>query len=128
MTKEELQKEVGINLQKARIEKQMTREELAEKSEISPQFLANLEYGSRMMSLQTLRKLADALCVSADTLVYGNNSNARIREIGRLLEDQPEEVIRYIEELIYFTTTHISRFTGSDTSRKGVAETDELTV
>lgn len=128
MTKEEMQKEVGRNLQKARVEKQMTREELAEKSEISPQFLANLEYGSRMMSLQTLRKLADALCVSADTLVYGNNANTRIREIGRLLEDQPEEVIQYIEDLVYFTTTHIPQLSGSDTSRKGVAETDELTV
>lgn len=127
MTKEELQKEVGSNLQKARIEKQMTREELAEKAEISPQFLANLEYGSRMMSLLTLRKLTDALCVSADTLVYGNNANTRIREIGRLLEDQPEEVIRYIEELIYFTTTHISGVTGG-TSRKGAAEADELAV
>ena len=128
MTKEELQKEVGSNLLKARIEKQMTREELAEKAEISPQFLANLEYGSRMMSLQTLRKLADALCVSADTLVYGNDANTRIREIGRLLEDQPEEVIQYIEDLIYFTTTHLPGFTGSDTSGKGVAEADELTV
>lgn len=127
MKKEELQKEVGKNLQQARSGQNMTREQLAEKAEISPQFLANLECGNKMMSLPTLCKLADSLCISIDTLVYGYNTNTRLRNIERLLLNQSEEIVQYIEELILFTISHVPVCTDNGV-RQEVAQKDELAV
>lgn len=127
MKKEELQKEVGKNLQQARTERNMTREQLAEKAEISPQFLANLESGNKMMSLPTLYKLADSLCISINTLVYGYSTTTRLENIEKLLLNQPEEIVQYIEELILFTTSHVPVYTDSG-NRQEVAQKDELAV
>lgn len=127
MKKEELRKEVGKNLQQARMEQNITREQLAEKAEISPQFLANVECGNKMMSLPTLCKLADSLSISINTLVYGYSTTTRLENIERLLLNQPEEIVQYIEELILFTTSHVPVYTDSDV-RQEVAQKDELAV
>ena len=88
MTKQEMQKLIGHNLMRQRLAQNITREQISEKVGISTTFYANLECGNKMMSLVTLRKLADALCVSTDVLLYG---------------DQPEHYVAYIENVIRLT-------------------------
>lgn len=100
MTKQELQVLLGQNLLRIRTEQNMTREQLAEKVGISTTFYANLECGNKMMSLVTLRKLADTLCVSADSLLYGDAPSEKIQGIAMLLRDQSPETIAFIEKLI----------------------------
>lgn len=108
MEKNELQKYLGVNLQKARTERNMTREQLAEKAGISPTFLANLECGNKMMSVMTLMHLADALSVSVDTLVRGDSSDMQMKNIEILLRDQPADMVRYIEKLTHLSIEYIS--------------------
>lgn len=130
MTKKELQKQVGQNLQEVRAEKHMTREQLAEKAGISPTFYANLECGNKMMSLITLTKLAEGLGVCTDRLLFGQIQADRIKNIEMLLHDQPESVTRYVERLIAITLENIPSIIeeGSCHSnpKKEVSVNDEL--
>lgn len=100
MTKEELQKLIGQNLYRIRTSQNMTREELAAKVGISTTFYANLESGNKMMSMVTLRKMADVLCVSTDSLLYDDRPNERIHSIQMLLRDQPDRVSSFSEKMI----------------------------
>ena len=100
MEKSELQKIIGINIQKARIQRNMTRDQLAEKVGISTTFLANLECGNKMMSVMNLQHLADALCVSTDMLLYGDASHNRMSNMNALLRNQSPEMIQYLEKLV----------------------------
>lgn len=48
-----------------------TREELAEKLDISVTFAANIELGKKGMSIDTLIKICELLSVSADYIIWG---------------------------------------------------------
>lgn len=108
MKKRELQKVLGENLQKVRMERNMTREQLAEKAGISPTFLANLECGNKMMSVVTLTNLADALSVSVDSLLYGESFDTRLNNLVILLQNQTPDMIGYIEKLTYLSVAYLS--------------------
>ncbi len=100
MVKQELQTLVGNNLRVARLARNLTREELAEKVGISTTFYANLECGNKMMSIITLQKLSEALCVSADALLYGNAPNERIKGIAMCLHKLTQEDLEFVEKLV----------------------------
>ena len=61
--------EIGARLKQARIAKNLTQGQLAEKAGISVSFLSNLENGHQAMNIQTLSTLLDILNVSADWLL-----------------------------------------------------------
>ena len=48
-----------------------TREQLSEKSDISTQFLADIENGRKSMTAKTLRNISKALSLSADYILNG---------------------------------------------------------
>lgn len=52
----------------------ITREKLAEQVDVSPRFLAEVEAGKVGVSLQTLKNLSTALCVSTDYLLGLENT------------------------------------------------------
>lgn len=114
MTKQEIQKLIGHNLTRQRLAQNITREQISEKVGISTTFYANLECGNKMMSLVTLRKLADALCVSTDVLLYGDNTSGQIRSIEKLLSDQPEHYVAYIENVIRLTLNAFAQTENED--------------
>lgn len=100
MNKQELQLLIGSNLQKARTEQHLTREQLAEQVGISPTFYANLESGNKMMSLVTLRKLVDTLHISADYLLFGDGETGKINNLNLILRDIPAEKLTLTEKLL----------------------------
>lgn len=130
MTKQELQKTIGNNLMRQRTTGNLTREQLSEKVGISTTFYANLECGNKMMSLQTLQKLADALCVSTDVLLRGSDVSRRILSIEKLLQDQPEAFVAYIENMIRLSLKAFPQFTAASRENvdEGVQITDECTA
>ena len=92
---EKLNTEMGQRIKALRNEKRLTRERLAEKSEISTQFLADIEAGNKGMSAVTLYKLCKALCVSADYLLFGNTNNeCGITDIIKLIPDNQKENVK----------------------------------
>lgn len=70
----ELNFEVGKRIRNLREYAHYTRETLAEKADISVQFLADIETGRKSMTIRTLRNLSRSLHVSADYIIFGNTS------------------------------------------------------
>ena len=63
--------EVGRRVRLARQGRQMTLEQLAEAAETSVQFLSQVEKGEQSMTMIKFGKLARALRVSSDYLLFG---------------------------------------------------------
>ena len=91
---------IGNNLRKYRLLAKLTQDELAEKAGISTPFLANLERGSKGMSIHSLREFCKNLGVSADQLLFDPEPSNNIRNIEMLLKDQPEHVVLAAEKMI----------------------------
>lgn len=100
MTKEELAGIVSKNLIRFREENHLTQEEVVELVGISTSFYANLERGKKSMSLLVLRKIADALNISTDYLLYENRADIRIRNIELLLRKQSHNFAATVEQMV----------------------------
>lgn len=92
---------IGNNLKKYRLQNGFTQEALAEKVGISTTFYANIERGGRGMSIFTLKKLSEALGISADYLLGENSSETRLRNIEIMLETKPENFVAMVEKIIW---------------------------
>ena len=64
-------REMGLRIRKQREISGYTREQLAEKLEVSVKFCSDIELGIRGISIQTLAKLSDILGLSADYILFG---------------------------------------------------------
>jgi len=101
MQKVELQRILGNNLLRLRMEKKMTREQLAEKVGLSTTFYANLESGNKMMSVASLRKIADALGTTTDSILYSDRPCDAADRISASLRNYSEETALFAEKLIH---------------------------
>ena len=78
--------DIGERLRGIREGMQMTREEFSEKIDIPDSFLGQIERGERSLSVKTLKKVVKYTGVSADYLLFGNNSqNDTIQKINNIL-------------------------------------------
>lgn len=66
-----LDKSVGKRIRELREKQEMTREELANKAEITTKFLYEVENGKKGMSANNLYKIAIALSTSCDYILLG---------------------------------------------------------
>lgn len=63
--------DIGKRITELRKRNGWTQEELAEKADLTPQFVSYAESGKRAMRPENLLKLSKALCVSANYLLTG---------------------------------------------------------
>ena len=91
---------IGQRLKKARIDKKMTQENLAEKLDVSIAFLSRIERGSSHINLKRLTQICDILGVSEGFILNGvssNSSNYLTSEFNDILSSvSPEK-----QKLIY---------------------------
>jgi len=64
-----LKTSIGKRISERRIELGLSREQLADKLDITPRFLFDVEVGKKGMSFETFCKLRNVLGVSADWLL-----------------------------------------------------------
>lgn len=95
---DELTAEMGRRIKALRNERALTREKLAEKAEISTQFLADIESGNKGMSAATLYKLCRALNISSDYLLFGNSENEP--GIADTINSIPDEKKKFAQALL----------------------------
>ncbi|MBQ8459264.1 helix-turn-helix transcriptional regulator [bacterium] len=69
MDKKELLKKFGKNLKIERIKKDLTQEQLAEKLNVSQNYIACIETGKQNMSLGKILKLANTLNINIEKLL-----------------------------------------------------------
>ena len=85
--KKELNIQIGERIRRRREFLKMTREELAELVGVSALFMSYIETGRKGMSLATLKKLCEVLCLSADEVLLGHQ-----QELGEELMDLLEQL------------------------------------
>lgn len=84
------QKEMGRRVRNRREAKTLSREELAEQLGVSPQFVADIEYGNKGVSIKRLYMLCQILDVTADYILAGNVYS----------KDEDERAIKVCEEIM----------------------------
>ena len=78
----------GRRIRLMREYKGLTREAFAEIVDLSPQFIADIEYGNKGISVDTLRSLCKALEVTADYILFGKLYDAdKEEEAAQICDD-----------------------------------------
>ncbi len=83
--------DIGKRIRKRRKGCGFTQEQLAEYAEISVDFLGLIETGHNSMKVQNLAKIAFALNVTADYLIYGTTPYKENPKINMMLSVVPEK-------------------------------------
>lgn len=103
-------KEIGACIRKQREALGYSRENLAELTDISNSFLADIERGERGFSVAHLGKLSCVLCMSTDYILFGKEQAADLSFVTDMrsgLDEkyypQPEELLRVYLKTITIT-------------------------
>lgn len=75
--KKEINIQIGEQIKRAREQAKLTQEQFAERIEVSPQYVSDLERGVVGISIATLKRACIVLCVSSDQILFGNQASNR---------------------------------------------------
>ena len=92
--------EIGDRITERRKQLGMTQEALAEKGNMTPQFVSYAEAGKRAMRPENLLKISSALEVSADYLLTGEIVDKDLLILSNKLRSLSSSQLRIIESII----------------------------
>lgn len=95
--------EIGARIKENRTAQKLTREQLAELSGYSANFIQEVERGRSGLSSESIRAFSVALKISADTLLFGETPEGFEYIIQKLKTVPPQKldhVVRILEEAI----------------------------
>lgn len=99
-TKKEINIGIGEQIKRAREEARLTQEQLAERVEVSPQYISDLERGVVGVSIATLKRVCGVLCVSSDRILFGAHGSDRGAVLADKCRDLSEEQFRLLNEIV----------------------------
>lgn len=91
---------LGKRIKEVRGQRMLSQEELSELADVTAQYISYVETGRKRVSLQVLVNIADALSVSVDELLLGNQKteiSLYLVELTNLIE----ECTRYERRVVY---------------------------
>jgi transcriptional regulator with XRE-family HTH domain len=92
---------IGKRLRRQREKMSLTRDQLAEQIGISPQFLAEIENGSKGMSAETLYKMCKRVNLSADYMLLGRQSASDLQTPAvEMLRQIPPQYAEMVENIL----------------------------
>ena len=98
-----------------RIEKKFRQEDLAEKAELSPNYIGMIERGEKTPSLETLVAILNALNISADMVLcdvlqtgYQVKSSVLNEKISELSEEDQSRIFDVVDVLIQHSKSSFS--------------------
>lgn len=92
--------EIGQRIIERRKKLGLTQEELAEKGDVTPQFVSYAELGKRGMRPENLVKISGALGVSADYLLTGEIVDRDLLLLSEKMRKLTPSQLRHIESII----------------------------
>lgn len=101
---------IGQRVKEIRLQSKVTQAVLAEWIDMSDTYISHIETAKKRASLKTLVKIADALGVTLNQLLSGNqeNDSGQYRtELVQLIEDCSSYEKRMIYEIAFATKTSI---------------------
>ncbi|MCM1166517.1 MAG: helix-turn-helix transcriptional regulator [Lachnospiraceae bacterium] len=107
-------KEVGGRIKEIRKERGITQEQLAEYADVSVDFIGLVETGKSTLKVSTLAKIATALNISSDYLIYGDAPYVENPKINAMLAKVPDSKKKQAEKLVALFLSAIS----TDDSKK----------
>lgn len=101
---------VGGNIRKYRQIKKLRQEDLAELTDLSPNYIGMVERGEKIPSLETLIAIVNALGVSADMVLadvlscgYQIKASLLIEKLDSISEQDRSRIIAVVETLLQYT-------------------------
>lgn len=101
---------IGRNIKKYRIEKKLRQEDLAEKTDLSANYIGMVERGEKIPSLETFISILNALEISADMVLadvlkqgYVVKNSLLDEDMKKLSQDDRERIYLVIETLIKYS-------------------------
>ena len=96
---------IGKRVRTTREHYKLTREQLAEMANISPQFLVHIENGTKSMTANTICNLSKALNVSTDYLLFGSedtdlNRTLAVEALASMLPEEKELAERILQAVL----------------------------
>lgn len=91
---------IGKRIRRQRETLNLTREQFAETVCLSPQFLAEIENGTKGMSAETLYKVCEKGVISADYILFGKVNENPISPIAEMLNEIPSQYSIFVEDAI----------------------------
>ena len=107
MKKEQVRTIFGSNLRKFRGCREWSQMELAEKADISMNFLSEIERGNKWPSPENLQNLADALGVEVYELFRPENENDP--GMGKFMERFSKDVMIAVEESVKKSLVNVKK-------------------
>ena len=91
---------IGTRIRKQREYMGLTREQLAEKIEVTPKFCSDIELGAKGMSVPTLCKLSQILGLTTDYILFGESEKPTSNQIERMLAQCSTDEYTHAEKLL----------------------------
>ena len=89
--------EIGNRIRSARNRVGMTRENLAEKTNVTSRFIADVERGNVGVSVSTLKKICEVLNISSDSLLWDKTTRTSIDDKLKFID---EEQVYFIDKMV----------------------------
>ncbi len=80
--KKEINIQIGDQIKKAREKALLTQKQFAERIDVSPQYVSDLERGVVGVSVSTLKRICTVLGVSSDQILFGLEAENRAVSIA----------------------------------------------
>lgn len=91
---------IGMRIRRARKNKGVTQEYLAEKMDMSCQHISNIERGLGGVSVPSLMEICNILNVSADYILFGKATKEDGNPINKILEKLTPQQMAHAEEIL----------------------------
>ena len=91
---------IGSRIRKQREYIGYAREQLAELLDVTPKFCSDIELGVKGMSIPTLCKIAQALRLSTDYILFGTEASTDCTQIQQMIDQASAEEKEYAEQIL----------------------------
>ena len=98
--KKEINIQIGEQVRQVREQAKLTQEQLAEKIDVSPQYVSDLERGVVGISLATLKRLCITVGVSSDRILFGVQPEDRGALLASMCRNLTKEQFSILTEII----------------------------
>ena len=98
--KKELNIQIGEQIKTARERSKMTQEQFAERIDVSPQYVSDLERGVVGVSIATLKRICTVLGVSSDQILFGRETENRAVSIAERCRSPSEQQFLLLSDII----------------------------
>lgn len=98
--KKEINIQIGEQIKLAREQAKLTQEQFAERIDVSPQYVSDLERGVVGVSIATLKRICTVLGVSSDQILFGKQTENRAAFIADKCKSLSEHQYLLLSDII----------------------------